>query len=400
MTQSTAPRPSTTTRDDPEAAARAERPRRPPHLSATTPTAAGLDQIARRLPATAYAFCDWLTFRAQLARPRPPVNGGHILAIDANGHTEWQSARRMELRASHETTVLARCDGDTVEISGNLGRLGRPDNVLGAPVRDCLAIAAGVLWEHAGIDLRGATVTFSRIDLTTMLRAGTPARRDLALRALAPRRAGRYLRATRYANGGLTWASSRQRITVYDKAAELKRHAKRVEPDPELLAELDVYGALRLEVQLRAEHLRRYSLRYPDAWPRGSEATPLATIMEHLRMNEPITEQELPDLAPRELGVWHAWRDGVPMWDRLLAAHSRRTAYRVRAAIRRATGDDISQPPPHAPANDEPGEAVALEQWLPPTAYRFASPYLSRAGNARITRILHTAPRPFRRGER
>lgn len=397
MPQFSAPPTQTTTEPESSAAPSPDSLHRGCTPSATNPAVVPDNQIARRLPTSAYAFCDWLTFSARLARPRRPVNGGHILAIDLNGCTEWQTERRLQVKASHETTVQLRCDGDIVELSGNLGRLGRPDNVLGAPVHHCLAIAKAVCAHHAGIDLTGAAIKLSRVDVTTMLQAHTPDRRDFVLRALAPRRVGRYLRATRHASGALTWASNRLRVTVYDKAAELRCHAKRVEPNPELLAELELAGTLRLEAQLRYRHLDRYGLRFPDAWPCGAEGKPLATIMEHLRMNEPIHEQKLPDLPPRELGVWHAWRAGVPMWQRLIAAHSQRTAYRVRAAIRKATGEDITQPPPPEGVKPEYNEAVELEQWLPPGAYRFNSPYLSPEGNARITRIIHTAPQPFRR---
>lgn len=397
MTKFSAPHSDTATDAESEAAARAFGARRHAHLSLTSPPSAGLDQIARRLPTHAYAFCDWLTFRAQLAQPVAPLNAGRILAIDIYGRTEWQAERRLQVTASHQTTVQLRCDGDILELSGNLGRLGRPDNVLGAPVQHCLRIAEAVCAYHAGIDLTGAAITLSRVDVTTMLQAHTPDRRALVLRALAPRRAGRYLRATRHASGALTWASTRQRITVYDKAAELRHHAKRVEPDPELLAELELGGTIRLEAQLRAEHLRRYGLRYPDAWPCGAEGKPLAAIMEQLQMNEPITDQSRPKLHARELGIWHAWRSGMLTWQKLEADYSRPTAYRIRKAIREETGEDIRQEPPPDAVRPAPSEAVALEQWLPPEAYRFESPYLSAEGNARMTRIIHTAPQPFRR---
>lgn len=76
-------------------------------------------------------FCDWLTIKQRHALDSLPiVSDGRIISTDSGlTKIEWESLKHKRMHGSHDTSVGIRCDGTEVMLSGNIGRLGRPDNL-------------------------------------------------------------------------------------------------------------------------------------------------------------------------------------------------------------------------------------------------------------------------------
>lgn len=110
-------------------------------------------------------FCDWLTIyqdhdlRDENDDPicLPVLNDGYVVRFEPDAFrksiddetgeirpmfdamkAEYTVSRKMEHEGSYESKVSIRCDGRRVELSGNVGRFGRPDNVFGLPVLETI----------------------------------------------------------------------------------------------------------------------------------------------------------------------------------------------------------------------------------------------------------------------
>lgn len=84
-------------------------------------------------------ICDWLTITHPLREVCPPVNDGQILKIKADGTQEWSTECWKTLKcASSDTSLRIKCDGQTIKMTGNIGRFGQSDNLHGHTVAQCV----------------------------------------------------------------------------------------------------------------------------------------------------------------------------------------------------------------------------------------------------------------------
>lgn len=245
-------------------------------------------------------FCDWLTcYQDHPAGDLPIINDGFVVrfepecfrkSIDADTgeirpmfdatKAEYTVSRRMEHEGSYETKVSIRCDGRRVELSGNVGRFGRTDNLFGLPVVETVEraneiLAALGLPPFTGVDRncqyartdgfsKGTNAVITRVDLTANFSAGS---RDAAFRVLhwmsgqgTARNAGKNPR--NYGNG-ITWneGSKRHYEKLYFKADELGKHVS-----DEVKTYCEQNGILRYEVSLKARELADRNLQSLAGW--------------------------------------------------------------------------------------------------------------------------------------
>ena len=109
---------------------------------------------------------------------------------------EYTVSRRIEHEGSYDTKVSVRCDGRRVELSGNVGRFGRTDNLFGVKVLETVEIANTILaavglppftdferstWLSRSDTYQTRSAVITRVDLTANFAAGS---RDAAFRVL------------------------------------------------------------------------------------------------------------------------------------------------------------------------------------------------------------------------
>jgi len=318
-------------------------------------------------------FCDWITIRQTHDVPCPVLNGGYVVSFEPEafskslrldeetGETtlapvfdatkaEYTTHKRIEHEGSYETKISVRSDGYTVELSGNVSRFGRPDNLFGLTVLECFN-KANQLLEALGLppfseltDLtqmaRSDTHTagqsiahITRVDITQNLYAGSKEKalryiHSMAGQAIMTRGKG-YNMPKGYGNG-VTWneGSKRWYSKLYYKADELGKYASE-----QLKKMCEQLGVVRFEISLKARELADLGLNRILPWCRVKEGKTMAEIIygkfsEVLRRNS-VSTLELSDI-PGKLGlVAQSYLNG----NNPVATASKRTAQMWRKAL-------------------------------------------------------------------
>lgn len=326
-------------------------------------------------------FCDWLTiYQDHMGGSLPVLNDGYVVrfeqdafgpAIDeATGEirpmfdaskAEYTVERRFEHEGSYDTHLSVRCDGTQVELSGNVGRFGRPDNLFGLRVLETIERANAILavlglppFTHVERNGRQArtdgfhtshNAVITRVDLTANFSAGS---REAAYRVLHWM-AGQGSRTAKaasqgpkgYANG-VTWneGSKRHYEKLYYKADELGKHVS-----DEVREYCESSGILRYEVSLKSRQLLRDNLQSMVSWSKVSGGKRMDNVVfgrfaEVLTRNQ-VSVTEVHDI-PGKLGlIARSYLNGENPYKTLQAGAS--TIRRWRRELL-AYGLDISQP--------------------------------------------------------
>ena len=325
-------------------------------------------------------FCDWLTcYQDHFDADLPVINDGFVVRFepDAFGKSmdfetgelrpmfdatkaEYTVSRRMEHEGSYDTKVSVRCDGRRVELSGNVGRFGRPDNLFGVKVLETIEIANQILAAlglppftcHDKNHPVARTDTFfkthncviTRVDLTANFAAGS---REAAFRVLhwmsgqgSARNSGNNPR--NYGNG-ITWneGSKRHYEKLYFKADELGPYVSE-----EVRHYCESKGVLRYEVSLKARELADRGLQSLMAWARVTqeglrmENVIYGKFAEVLTRNQ-VTVTEIQNI-PGKLGlIARSYLNGENPYEAGHAGESTRRRWRAQLM---KYGLDIAQP--------------------------------------------------------
>jgi len=247
-------------------------------------------------------FCDWLSmYQDHLDGGLPVLNDGYVVRFGSDSFStavdpmtgelrpvfdaaaaEYTLCRRIEHEGSFDTRLSVRCDGVRVELSGNVGRFGRRDNLFGLPVLETIDRANTILSAlglppfthhlrsvgHARDEgfHRSHNAVITRVDLTGNYAAGD---RESAYRVLhwmsgqgMARNSGKNPR--NYGNG-VTWneGSKRHYEKLYFKADELGKYC-----DPLVAEYCESNGVLRYEVSLKSRELADRNLQNMVSWSR------------------------------------------------------------------------------------------------------------------------------------
>ena len=196
-----------------------------------------------------FGHIDWLTIRQSHfmpgGAPLPVLADGCVMTFDADGSVEYTTLKRFEVEGSYDSKCYVRCDGETVEFTGNPARWGRMDNVFGYSFGQSLQIVNQIMAtlglpafssgdrmetkNKAGEIITiwtGATI--SRIDFTENYCTGSADDATHFLRWLA----GQKLKSKKtnfygdHSTVDFGRGSKRSYFKVYNKGFELLKHSK------------------------------------------------------------------------------------------------------------------------------------------------------------------------------
>lgn len=272
--------------------------------------------------------------------------------IVCDGGLEFTTASAIEHEGSYDTSILIKSDGGRVTVSGNLGRFGRPDNVFGYSVVECVRIANVILksldlppftWGRAGgskvIGVRMKTdACITRIDLTRNYAAGSQEKLARLLHYMG----GIHLRnkAGKSYDSGVTWGEGSKYwyAKLYDKFKDLAKGRGKMHVPIDLVEWVRDSGLARFEVSLKSRFLSQNGMQSVGFWE-GDMSNVVyderfAGVLSQMQVNVDQFEE-----IPGRLGeIAIAWRNGVDMKARL----KRDTFYRYRKQLK-AYGIDISE---------------------------------------------------------
>jgi len=300
-------------------------------------------------------FCDWVTLRQEHPGGGVPVvNNGRVWAVDSDGVVEWTTDQVLEVEGSHDTKIRLRSDGFRVELSGNIGRFNRADNVFGYDFEETVRRAnelvnlfsippftRGELCFVYGCgrpEWTGAVVT--RVDVTQNLCLWNPENAALFLRYLSGKQKGRVKVGVSPDGQSVMWGygSKYANMIAYDKAAEMARHQKRGGLVSEVFEFVKSLGVIRLEAKFKTRFLRQRHCRYLGEVTMGKVAH-LFREERNKVLVERVNVDSYNDIPKPYRATAKDWRDGLTLRDSM----TRSTFSRHRCALRRY-GLDIAVP--------------------------------------------------------
>lgn len=307
---------------------------------------------------------DWITIRQSHFRdagqePLPVLADGCVIAFDADGVVEHTTLRRFLVEGSFESRCFVRCDGATVEFSGNPARWGRADNVFGYSFDQSLRIVNGILGglglppfssgeSYETITKNGDVVrvwtgaTVSRLDFTQNYLTGSADDAVHFLRWLA----GQKLKSKKTNFYGdcstvdFGRGSKRSYFKVYNKGFELLKHSRGV-MDASTIQKMDradsieklatwcqENGLVRAELELKSRALRDLHCYFLGEINMN---VIIGEFRKHCAVFERATAEvdSLVNLEPKTLAVYRMWQAG----DDLRSKFSKSAIYRHRAAL-------------------------------------------------------------------
>lgn len=269
-----------------------------------------------------------------------------MVNYDSAGNPVFERNKPARFQGSYETGVFVGCDGFRVALSGNPGRLSRPDNLFNHGIAGTLAACNRVLGandlpaftpagiaEH-GIERSGAVV--SRLDITRNYATGNEATARHFIQWLAGRSIARMRRGFA-GSESVWWANTHHMLKAYIKHIEMEKHGSA--SDSKLVSWLREKGVVRVEVELKKRLLSRLNLNHlGDITDEAlSDLFDEQTAIFH--QADRSEDADILDALPQRSRVYAAsWLAGQDM----LGMASERTLYR-HAKLLREYGIDILQ---------------------------------------------------------
>lgn len=340
-------------------------------------------------------FIDWINLSQQfpgtlsadggeLLPSIPAVDSGFVAKIARDEDSgelveepEWMTTSRLQHRGSFESSIMLKSDGFRVDLSGNVGRLNRPDNLFNLQWDETLAQASAFAAQHglppfsAGDQMLNANVsaydakhgnfeiwtgaTVSMLHLTENYATGSAGNAMAFIDWVATQSKSRVKRGRAGESTVVfgTKGSARSYLKIYIKADEMLAHAKdhgrstaEVKQDP-VYQYCQQNGVVRVELEARRLLLRDHQLRFVGDITMQKLETLFRTEVDPLlnRTREDITRIDLEtlDVPPGVRMTAAAYLRG----EDVRASLSRRTFFRYAKQLREY-GIDISEPLPNA----------------------------------------------------
>jgi len=379
-------------------------------------------------------FCDWLTISQYHPHdhkifdkdvngeiigvrdnPVPPLKnkiGGFFLVIEDNGEllhdyrrgdgqdkTEFllispkedikkQARMYFGCEGSWDSRVFIRVLDGRVDLHGNIGKFGRPDNLFGYSLEDCIKIANDLLAKYdlppftggnfiepyiSAVDdklVKGWTgATFSRIDLTTNLTFGCPEDAKEYLHWLATQHISR-MRNHVHPDGNTveigrndseTSRSNYIQMVAYNKAIEFQKHSEKhlkrmVKKFKKGLIELDLdytndyyeklqnymfdLGVARLELRLKRDYLHQHeNIRYLGALEKDFSQLNEIFYERWASATREFVMKDISQMSAKEQDVYALYLAGVDLKQRY-----KKSAFYNKRNLLLNYGIDISIP--------------------------------------------------------
>jgi hypothetical protein len=306
-----------------------------------------------------FGHIDWLTIRQSHRETLPVLADGCVMTFDADGSVEFTTLKRFEVTGSFDSKCYVRCDGHTVEFSGNPARWGRMDNVFGFSFGQSLQVVNQIM---ATVGLPGFSAgekydtknkagevisvwtgaTISRIDFTQNYLTGSPDDANHFLRWLA----GQKLKSkkTNYFGDHSTVdfgrGSRRSYFKVYNKGTELLKHSKgqtdvstiqktqRADCIEKLADWCKSSGLVRAELELKSNALRDLHCYYLGELDMNVIEV---EFKKHASVFERSTAEldSMSELQGKALAVYRMWQAGDDLKNKL----SKSAMYRNRSLL-------------------------------------------------------------------
>lgn len=355
-------------------------------------------------------FVDWVHLFQRHNTHR--VEGGSVfeapLPVVASGvriTDDWsrpdgliESYRRQMVSGSHLTAVGLSCDGSSVDMSGNVGRFGRPDNVFNLGWDETLA-AANELCSRNGLpgfdagefmmkntvserDLKHGLIheytggRLSEIHVTKNFHTGSSSMAREVIRWWASQSKAR-LRKGRLGDETVIFGgrASTYQIECYIKAPEMLAHATGIEAkaamrQSEMFQWCEASGLVRIEVKARRGFLRDRGMNFVGGVTMENVTNLFDASAGFLLDAKPEHLARVADNLPRKLRKYALlWLSGHD----LEQAFSRATVFRIAKDLR-GYGLDVCTPRPRKEGADVAAELDALLGSLPTFQLVEASP--------------------------
>ena len=213
--------------------------------------------------------------------------GGMVAHLDADGNLERTTLKSIKHEGSDSTSIQIRCDGKTVNVSGNVGRFNRPDNVFNYDLECTMTLINNILESldippftsgeriyHSyknkvgeiidTVDYTGAK--FSELHCTDNYSTGSSESAKDFLYNAGMVKPGRQKVQAYETGAGYGYGSRYQSGKVYNKAEDLKRLVKSGKlPNNQYIQNLiqwcEEQGMVRAEMEYK-NCLRRHNLSY------------------------------------------------------------------------------------------------------------------------------------------
>lgn len=285
----------------------------------------------------------------------PLVNKGAVWSVDEDGKIEWTTERHFILEGSHSTKLMLRCDGSTVQASGNIGRFRRPDNLFGYSYEECVdkwnsvlndfclpPFTAGQLTSFYGdksFSFTGAVNT--RIDITKNYAFFNREDLEIYMGWLATHQRGRLKVGVSADGATVHWGQGSKYVyeKFYDKLREMQHHNKKTPLPKEVMDYVEEVGVGRHEITLKTRFLTQNGLRFLGATNMGT-IHQIYRERSQLVLEKKIPFDEFNDIPKPYRGTAKDWRDGVA----LASMMNERTYRRHRAELKKY-GIDIATTP-------------------------------------------------------
>lgn len=341
-----------------------------------------------------FGHVDWLTLsQSHPGANLPKINDGCVMAFDADGEIDYTTLKAFQVEGSFDSSVYLRCDGQTIDFTGNPSRWGRSDNVFGYDLTDCIHIANGILAEHGlppfspgeSFWLQNAgdsTVKqwtgcrIRRIDFTQNYSTGSPEAAYAFLRWLASQKM-KLLKTGHwgdYETVDFGRHSKRKYFKVYSKAKDLLKHSKakqdvstfekaaRLESIEKIAEYAQISGLVRAELTLKTTALIDLNCQFLgnlDMSVIEAEFNKCAQVFT--RANAQMDDLE--HLPRATLAVYRMWQAG----DNLKEKVRKSQFYAHRKALL-PFGIDIAIPS-NVLRFDPPTRVITLSAMTPPDWY-------------------------------
>ncbi|MDP2031453.1 MAG: phage/plasmid replication protein [Thiobacillus sp.] len=220
-------------------------------------------------------FIDWITITQHHSGPVLPIfTGGITVHYSAEGVPVFERNQSTRFQGSFDTSVRIGCDGFRVSLSGNPGRLSRPDNVFNHGLEGTIEACNRVLVElglppftSSGamrpsgaareVSQPGRGAVISRLDVTRNYSTGSESAARAFIRWLGGRSISRMKRG-QAGDESVWWANTRHMLKAYIKHLEMIKHG--TDKKDELVLWLKDQGVVRVEIELKKRLLSELGL--------------------------------------------------------------------------------------------------------------------------------------------
>lgn len=300
-------------------------------------------------------FIDWITItQHHSGKVLPILTGGVTVHYSADGVPIFERNQSTRFQGSFDTSIRVGCDGFRVSLSGNPGRLSRPDNVFNHGLAGTIEACNRVLVELGlppftayGADRpagaarevaqpgRGAVV--SRLDITRNYATGSESTARAFIRWLGARSISRMKRG-QAGDESVWWANTRHMLKAYIKHLEMLKHGSA--KDDELVSWLKEKGVVRVELELKKRLLSELGLNDLANLSDEKLADIYEQQIEPFKRSDRSSDEDILEHVPsRSRAYAAAWLAGHDM--KQMA--SERTLYR-HAKVLKECGLDILAP--------------------------------------------------------